>query len=113
MLIDQLKAKIEGLRDRVKVRLPWYLQPFRGAYLDALTAFLLGNLDMVKRAWEEAHESGNVHKLVDFLIDLARGNLALPIYLRPFSGIFLEVVRQWLHLNADALKDKVGELPAK
>lgn len=107
MLIDQLKAKIESLRDRVKVRLPWYLQPFRGAYLDALAAFLLSNLAVVKAGWE----AFNAHQLVDFLIDLARGNLAVPFYLRPFTGVFLEVARQWLHLNADALKDAVGDLP--
>ncbi|HYE77944.1 MAG TPA: hypothetical protein VEI97_08160 [bacterium] len=109
-LITNLEARINSLVDRINSRYGTYL-PFKGKYLQALRVFLLANLDTIRYQVESAFERGDVHLLIDYLINFSRGNLPLPFYYKPLAGMFLEGLRIWLHRNTDVFKDQIGALP--
>lgn len=107
MILRDLEKRIDtALTKVIQDYAGWF--PFQGKYLQAFRSFALANTERIRAEWERFHESGDVHRLIDFVIDLARGNLAVPWYLAPFAGPFLETLRSWLHANADAIREPVG-----
>lgn len=108
MLLDNLRAKINAAFQELHDRWDGVL-PFGGRYLEALRRFLVANIDASKSLIEAAYESGDVHAAIDFLILMARGNLAVAFPLNLFSGIALEVIARFLHDNADVFKAKIGD----
>ncbi len=108
MLIQNLEARVRAMLDRIVERHSSRL-PFGGTYLKAFRVHVLRTFATVRGQWEAFYESGDVHRLIDFLIDMARGNLPVPFYLAPFAGLFLESLRVWLHNNSDVIRGPVGE----
>lgn len=106
MLITNFEERLNVAVERVKGRYGAVL-PFRGKYLDAFHKFTLSQTKELKLQAERFFKDGDYHGFVDFVIDLARGNLPLPFYLKPFSGLFLEGLRHWLHSNTDLFKDGI------
>jgi hypothetical protein len=100
--IENLRGKVDSLFDRIEANYrPWLL--FRGYYLRELRAVIKGSLDQLEVHWEHFHDSGDARKLIDFLIDYARGNLRMP-----FQGFFLSGLHTWLIQNQQIFRDTIG-----
>jgi hypothetical protein len=115
MLLEQLKNRVQtvldGLLEKWKTRLP-----FNGYYLRAFRDALIARIEATKAQWEQFFakegEFSNADKLVDFLIDLIRGNLKLPpliaLFAIPFEGLILESLRAYLKANLPKVRDQFG-----
>ena len=107
MILQNLGQRVDSTTAKIVQSYGGFF-PFQGKYLLAFRAFLLANTERLRGEWERFHTSGDVHKLIDFVIDLARGNLPVPWYLAPFAGAFLEALRVWLHANSNVFRDGIG-----
>jgi hypothetical protein len=110
MLIQHLEKQIDQFIERLKANYASYL-PFRGKYLDALRLFLIGQMEHMRVVFDGfASPDGDAHKLIDFVIDHARGNLPIPWYMTPFESMFLEGVRRFLHANVGTVRGGIGQV---
>lgn len=107
MLIADLEQVVDSFAVRVVQNYGGWL-PFNGKYLLAFRSFLVANTGRLKTAWEDFHASGDAERLVDFIIDLARGNLAVGFPFSILANVFLEGLRKWLKANQNLVRDSVG-----
>ena len=107
MIAENVEKRIIRIIEKITVSYSGYL-PFGGKYLKAFGVVVAENANVLKHNWNEFFATGDASKLIDFLIDFARGNLPVPFYLKPFAGPALEVLRKWLHDHEDLFRDAVG-----
>ena len=107
MFLQNLEARIDAAFVRViqsnNVRFP-----FASRYLPAVRTFAAKNSERLRAEWERFYQSGDAGKLIDFLIDFARGNLSVGFPWSLLAGPFLEALRKWLHANPNILREPVG-----
>lgn len=108
--VEMLKGRIDAVFERAKARWSGWL-PFRGRYVDALRDFLKANVDRIGEQLQAFLTQGDYHAAVSFLLDYARGNLSLPWYVAPFTGMLFESLRGWLLANPEKWASSIGQAP--
>ncbi len=100
---NMLDKQLGAILDKYESRLP-----FRGLYLRRIREALVKRLDSTKAQWDTFFDNGDADKLVDFLMDLIRGNLGLPFFLKPFEKVLLDGVGALLKANLPLMRNLIG-----